>query len=60
MQPLKSTETPQQREAAEAGSFVQRLLNWSVGVGHQKPSNADRFDDQPMDLDQRVRQSGEW
>ena len=57
MQPLKSTETPQQREAAEV---VQRLLNWSVGVVHQKPSNADRFDDQPVDLDQRVRQSGEW
>lgn len=58
MQQLKMAESPQQREAALAGTFVQRLFQWGAPVPTQTPSNADQFED--SNLDQRVRESGEW
>lgn len=58
MQQLKMAESPQQREVALAGTFVQRLLHWGTQIPSQTPSNADQFED--SNLDQRVRESGEW
>ena len=58
MQQLKIAEYPQQRDVALAGTFVQRLFNWGAQIPLQTPSNADQFED--SNLDQRVRESGEW
>ena len=58
MQQLHLAESPQQREAALAGTFVQRLFQWGAPATTQTPSNADQFED--SNLDQRVRESGEW
>lgn len=58
MQQLKIAERPQTLNAELLRSLIQRLLTWGVDHPAPAPSNADRFDD--CELDQRVRQSGEW
>jgi hypothetical protein len=58
MQQLKIAERPQQRDAELAGTFMQRLVGLGAQRTDQKPSNADLFDNR--ELDQRVRESGEW
>ena len=58
MQQLKMAESPQQREVALASTFVQKLFHWGSQNPNQTPSNADQFED--SNLDQRVRESGEW
>jgi hypothetical protein len=60
MQPLKMVEEPQQQKAVVESSFAQRFTGWGVQIAHLTPSNAERFEDSQLDLDQRVRQSGEW
>lgn len=60
MQQLKTVEEAQQHKAVVESSFAQRFMGWGVQIAHQIPSNAERFEDSQLDLDQRVRQSGEW
>lgn len=58
MQQLKIAEKPPTLNAELMRFFIQRLMTWGAESPPPKPFNADRFDD--CDLDQRVRQSGEW
>lgn len=58
MQQLKIAERPHTPNAEVMRSFIQRLIAWGAENSPPKLSNVDRFDD--CDLDQRVRQSGEW
>ena len=60
MQQIKTVAEPPQQKAVLESSFAQRLMGWGVQVTHLTPSNAERFEDSQLDLDQRVRQSGEW
>ncbi len=60
MQPLKTVEESTQQKAALESNFAQRLMGWGVQVAQLAPSNAEWFEDNQLDLDQRVRQSGEW
>lgn len=60
MQQLKTVEETQQQKAVVESGFAQRFMGWGVQVVHLSPSNAERFEDSQLDLDQRVRQSGEW
>lgn len=58
MQQPTMTESPQQREAVLATTFVQRLFQWSAQTPMQSQSHSQEFED--VSLDQRVRESGEW
>jgi hypothetical protein len=58
MQQFKIAERPQLADAELSRSFIQRLIHWGEPAPVQAPSNAEVFDDR--DLDQRVRESGEW
>lgn len=60
MQQLKKLDGHRPQESASQGTFVQRLVGWSIQVPNPVPCNADQFEDDQRDLDQRVRESGEW
>lgn len=49
---------PFQRMVEFPSTLVQLFAQWGRETMAQHPSNADKFDDR--DLDQRVRESGEW
>ena len=58
MQHQYFAESPQQRDAVLANTFVQRLFHWNEPTPLKTPVREDQFD--AVDLDQRVRESGEW
>lgn len=60
MQQPKMLEQPQQHQAVLESAFAQRLMGWGVQFAHQTPSNCEQFETNCPDLDQRVRESGEW
>ena len=58
MQSLKQAQSHPQQENKMTLTLVQRILGWNPQTEPPRPSNADQFDDSP--LDERVRESGEW
>ena len=59
MQQLQFTQSEPRHHVAELPtSFVQRLSDWARQEFSKGASSNEKFDDR--DLDQRVRESGEW
>jgi hypothetical protein len=58
MQQFNIAERPLRQEVEPVPSFMERFFNWNGQRPVQLPSNDDVFDNR--DLDQRVRESGEW
>ncbi len=60
MQQPQLIEQFQPQHAAEETTLVQRILGWTVYVTTPPSSNSDCYDAAALELDQRVRLSGEW
>lgn len=60
MEQYKMPEEPQQHPAVLESAFAQRLVGWGVQFAHRPSSNCEQFEKCGSDLDQRVRESGEW
>lgn len=60
MQQRKTIEEPGRPQVIHESRFAQRLMGWGVQFVQKPSSNAERFDELPLDLDERVRRFGEW